>query len=268
MSTTTTQPTQIPFAPIREKLREAIEQYKQNHPENSYEYQEFSKLFDAFESKEIFKIQNINETFEKQGYENMSCGSLTLLQLAVLLDSIELVQDILKYGANVNIENQFGLQDSVLHSAAELGNAKIVQLLIDAGADIEKTNSDQQTALHSAVLGDHLEVVELLLKNNANANTQDRQGTSPLHYSAYQGNLRMSEMFVKHGVDINAKNCEGLTAIDCASTAHHSEIVEYFLNENKGIFARVCEFLVGKDQGGQEVESVPFGDDGENDSDN
>lgn len=107
VSSTATKPTKIPFEPIKKKFIEAIEKYKENHPEKTDEYEEFRKFFDAVKSEKILDIQNINETFRKQysGYAGED-GYITLLQLAVLLDSVELVQFMLEHGARANIKNK------------------------------------------------------------------------------------------------------------------------------------------------------------------
>lgn len=273
-----TQPTQIPFEPIREKLREAIEKYKENHPEKRHEYQEFNKLFDAFASEKTFDTKNIDETFNKQyEYDGVKLrlitgwyfGYYTWLKLAVLLESKELVQDMLKYGAQVDVKNLdvYRTGCTALHFAAETGNVAIFQLLIDAGANINATTSYHETPLHRAVqngnteavkillefkakvdlgdgtnstplhyaaLFDNTEAAKILLESGANPNAQTNYQTTPLHLAARKGNIEVAEMLVKYGADPNLKDKWGHTAIDKARISH-PEIAEYLSSIKDGL---------------------------------
>lgn len=68
-------------------------------------------------------------------------------------------------------------ENSPLHVAARDGHLKIVQLLIDKGADVNVTNSDGQSPLHLAVRRNNcMEMVELLVSNHADVNSIDKNG--------------------------------------------------------------------------------------------
>ena len=61
----------------------------------------------------------------------------------------------------------FDVGDTPLHSAARWGRIEIVNMLIDAGAQIDPKNALNQTPLHYAVVYQHSEVVKALLKAGA-----------------------------------------------------------------------------------------------------
>ncbi len=217
MSTTTTQPTQTPFALIEEKLRKAIEQYKKNHPKKHREYEEFSQLFDALKSEKFFDIKNINKTFDEQGcHHSIHYYHLTLLQFAVLLDSKELVQDIIGCGAKVNFQRANGLfrEGSALHFAAATGNVAIFQLLIDAGGEVNiKTWCEGETPLHHAVQHRHADMVQCLLQHGARVNEKNDSGSAPLHLAAMSGYQGIAKILLKHGAMPNEQNHLGLTPL-------------------------------------------------------
>ena len=63
-----------------------------------------------------------------------------------------------------------------LYSAANKGYLEIVKLLIENGADINKSNNDGWTPLYSAADKGHLEVVKLLIENGADINKSNNNG--------------------------------------------------------------------------------------------
>lgn len=100
--------------------------------------------------------------------------------MAASLGSPEIIRQLLKHGAAVNV--QAG-QDryTPLHLAVEDGGAESARLLIEAGADIGSVNKKLQTPLHLAALSQSIESVELLLAKGADPNVSDTDGRTPLH---------------------------------------------------------------------------------------
>ena len=79
--------------------------------------------------------------------------------------------------------------------AASSGYRDIVQLLLDAGANVDEQGADGETALHWAVTNAHAEVVETLLKAGASMAIRNEEGKTPLQsvrqiISAWSGRNR------------------------------------------------------------------------------
>ena len=72
--------------------------------------------------------------------------------------------------AGANIQGESG-DTSPLQAAAEIGNVKVVNYLLEAGADIHYTDSALQTALDYALMGEltpeHCEIARALLRHHA-----------------------------------------------------------------------------------------------------
>jgi len=65
-----------------------------------------------------------------------------------------------------------------LHSAANTGHKKVVELLLANHADVDCRTHDNSTPLQYAALGNHKDVVELLLANKADVNAMKNNGSN------------------------------------------------------------------------------------------
>jgi len=89
----------------------------------------------------------------KQGFDINTCGQLgTILHSAVQNDTPDLsfIRFLIKSGADVN--SRAGSDRTPVQEAASDGNSKVLQLLIDAGGNVE-TDSYNESPLFEAVLG-------------------------------------------------------------------------------------------------------------------
>ena len=64
-------------------------------------------------------------------------------------------------GANVNAQGEY--YNNALQAASEGGHEKVMQILLDKGADISVANADGWTPLNSVADSRHLEVIKLYL---------------------------------------------------------------------------------------------------------
>ena len=67
-----------------------------------------------------------------------------------------------------------------LHEAAEAGRTDIVQLLLDAGADVEASDKYGRTPLHTACEFGNTTTVQLLLEQGADPNARNKWDRTPL----------------------------------------------------------------------------------------
>ncbi|MGB3694723.1 MAG: ankyrin repeat domain-containing protein [Spirulinaceae cyanobacterium] len=80
------------------------------------------------------------------------------------------------------------------------GKIEMVQLLIQAGADVNAWNLDHDSnPLLMAMWSGHEDIVSLLLKAGANPNIKDNEGNSPLRLSVEEENIEMVKLLLSHG---------------------------------------------------------------------
>lgn len=94
--------------------------------------------------------------------------SETLLHLACRKELVNIIEYLLKSGANTEIQGcRIG---TPLHIAAEHGRLSAIELLLDSRANIEARDCSGNTPLHLAVAWDMLAAVHLLLDRGADIN--------------------------------------------------------------------------------------------------
>ena len=124
----------------------------------------------------------------------------------------------------VNAYSEDGFQP--LGLAAYFGHREIVEYLLKAGAEVNSPskNSLGVTPLQSAVAGGHLEITRLLLSAGASPNVRDRGGYTPLHVAANNGDTEIAHSLLFGGADSEIKSKKNETPLDMAKKSGHQEI--------------------------------------------
>lgn len=136
-------------------------------------------------------------------------------------DQHKLVALALANGADVN-EGSGYYRNTPLMQAARSGDTATVELLLQAGSDVNRRNAGGMTALSWAACANHPEVVKLLLDAGAMVNipttscgaTVDgwcRTGSTELHIAALHGSTECIPLLLAAGADIEAQDMFGRT---------------------------------------------------------
>ncbi|EZA49273.1 hypothetical protein DMN91_005335 [Ooceraea biroi] len=113
----------------------------------------------------------------------------------------------------INACNSLG--ETALHVASATGRTRMVQLLLDAAANVNvTTKSEIRTPLHLACLNEHIDAAKLLLNcATCDVNAKDCNGDTPLHVAIETGNVKLVALLVRHGVNINARNLQNVNVL-------------------------------------------------------
>ena len=120
---------------------------------------------------------------------------------------------------------------TVLFEASWGGHMKVVSLLIDAGADIDKTDYQGWTALHIASLKGHKCVAQLLIDRGADINMTDIFGQTALHVAACWGRKSMVEFLLERGSRIDTYDTKGWTPLTEAVIQGKTSMVKMLLEK-------------------------------------
>ncbi|XP_018421188.1 PREDICTED: oxysterol-binding protein-related protein 1 isoform X1 [Nanorana parkeri] len=199
------------------------------------------KLLHNARNGNLEAVQKLLENFRKgEIVVNIDCKGKsksnlgwTPLHLACYFGHKDVVEDLLKAGADIGVLNDMG--DTPLHRAAFTGRKEIVMLLLESNADTTVINGEGQTAanvaqdkevkvmleaaqrtqerkleeilLNAAREGDIATISELLNRAKPpDINCTDQMGNTPLHCAVYRGMKKCALILVKSGANVNIKN--------------------------------------------------------------
>jgi len=172
---------------------------------------------------------------------------VTPLSLACTNRSTNMVNVLLEGGANPNAMTWAG--DSVLMNCARTGTTEAVAALLAAGANPNAAeNSLGQTPLMWAAAAGHSEIVQLLIDNGADVNKtttasadklpntcricawkQSPGGFTALMYAARGGDVQAARLLLEAGADINEATAEHGNSLVLASASGHEDLALFLL---------------------------------------
>jgi ankyrin repeat protein len=112
----------------------------------------------------------------------------SLITQAALWDNVELLLDLLQEDHDINCEDSWGR--TPIHAAAVSSNSKCLQVLINAGADINRqcgTRGENKTALHLCAELGYLSNVQTLLDAQASFVIRDLNGLTAMDLASRNG---------------------------------------------------------------------------------
>ena len=114
-----------------------------------------------------------------------------------------------------------------LMQAASSDNYSIIQILLNGGADITKTDVNGNTALIIAVNLSHIEAIECLLNNpHIIINQQNNSGYTALLIALFRGRKSIIKLLLDAGADPELANYEGLTPLQAAQQTGNQEVID------------------------------------------
>lgn len=142
---------------------------------------------------------------------------------------------------NSDPENGFtalSLACAVLDTSESVEVVEVVELLLKYGANIDSVNHYGENALIIACRNSKyfhsIFVIDLLLQNNANTLHKDNNGFTALMHAASHCPLNTIKLLIKKGSDINATDNEGKSVL-MHSTKNSIDIVKYLLKKGANI---------------------------------
>ena len=148
------------------------------------------------------------------------------LHLASRSGALATVKMLVEAGADVRTTDAD--RGTCLTLAAYHGHTDTVRYLVGLPeVDLNHQDRDKCTALHFAVQKKHSEVVEVLIDAGADIDRKDALGFSPLILASVSGALATVKMLVEAGVDVRATHKGKLTCLSLAVYGGETDTVRY-----------------------------------------
>ena len=162
-------------------------------------------LVDAVRARDSATAQKLLRESPRAAVKQLGVDGTTALHWAVYNDDADMVDRLVKAGADVNARNDYGA--TPLSQAAVVGNVRVIRRLLSAGADVEAANADGQTALMVLARSSNVEAASLLLKRGAKVDAREAwRGQTALMWAAAEAQPAMVKLLVDSGADVNARS--------------------------------------------------------------
>lgn len=160
------------------------------------------------------------------------------LQAAAGQGQTEVVEELLKRGANVNALSERYSMGTAIQAATEGGQKDIVAMLLEHGADPNLGSGDDAPPIVAAAIYCQPEILNMLVDKRADVNVwgAGEEKTTPLIEAAgYIPGTDSLRKLIDAGADVNAVNAAGETALIVAAGEGDENVVEFLLNEGADI---------------------------------
>jgi ankyrin repeat protein len=132
--------------------------------------------------------------------------------------------------AVIDFRGRYGM--TPLIAAAYNGRERCVELLLEAGAQLEARDVTGWTALYCASFYNYPAVVSILLAAGAQVDSVNDLGWTPLMWAAVDGHSEVVRLLLDAGANRENKNIHGMTALGIATRFNHAEVVA-IINEHE-----------------------------------
>ena len=191
------------------------------------------------------------------GIHSLTKCRRTALYISVEQQHMDIVKQLLKYGAKINTMNSDW--NTPLNEAIRLGNLDLVRLLIDHGADpkfgstplipaleifhvplinyllkhgakAEDKNIKGDGLLHIAIQATsdpatRYKVVKALLAHGASIMKRNADKATPLHLTLHRGDVQLADLLIRSGANIYAKDSRNRSILQIAVIRNLHEVV-------------------------------------------
>jgi ankyrin repeat protein len=157
--------------------------------------------------------------------------AFTPLMRAGSLEDLKMVKLLVEAGANVNKEREHGFTAIFDYITCIKDCTPIVSYLISKGADIHHVEYNGRTPFIKIFTDAFpeeadLNLAKLLIKNGSDINHQDNEGWSAAMYSAENDTPQLLKILIEKKAKLSLKNKDGMTALDVAKENDSKECIK------------------------------------------
>ncbi|XP_070835295.1 kinase D-interacting substrate of 220 kDa B isoform X4 [Chaetodon trifascialis] len=182
-------------------------------------------LFSYVEEENLAAIKAHLDKFKD--VDSRSDNGQTPLMVAAEQGNLEIAQELIRRGANVNLDDVDCW--TALISAAKEGHIEVVRELLENNANLEHRDMGGWTALMWAAYKGRTDVAELLLEKGANPNITGQYSVYPIIWAAGRGHAEIVHLLLQHGAKVNCSDKYGTTPLIWAARKGHYDSVMHLL---------------------------------------
>lgn len=166
------------------------------------------------------------------------CNPELCLQIAIRIQSTEMIRGLISIGVDINKSSDSW--SPPLLTAAQYGNLKGLELLLENNANVRARSANSQTALHLAMSRDAkqrhetYDIICRLIEADVPVNAVDSNSRTALHSAVVQfpePDAKVLCCLIEAGVDIEAKDRNEETALSIAVKEESLTTVELLLQQ-------------------------------------
>lgn len=172
-------------------------------------------------------LELVKELIRKGADLNRKSNGKTPIFRAVEMNNLKAVALLAHHGADPSIANEDG--DIPLYHAVRNGNNVMTGILLhkskQASEDANWTNQDGDPILNLSIKADHDQITKMLLDFGADTQRTDYMENTALNLAAKQGDTELVQILLTRGADPNHRNIMGETPLITASRKGNSQTV-------------------------------------------
>jgi ankyrin repeat protein len=177
----------------------------------------YIKLFESFEPHDPYELMIIPPNKQAEMINH---------QIRKPIPNMNLVQDLIVLGANLDWQDELSQDRTPLHLAIYSHFSKIVRMLIDAGADLNVQDKHGDTPLHVAARFGEIEIAQMLIYAKADLNVQAKNGRTALHGAAELGRVEIVRMLIDAGARKDILDYKGRLPYDLADNEELKKLLK------------------------------------------
>ena len=163
--------------------------------------------------------------------DNAGCDALTA---AAAVGKPDVFFALVKAGSPVDPNSL----NTLLASAANVGDVKTVEYLLQLGASATSLGVSGESPLMAAVRSRNVDLVNLLLSKGANVDYTDSAGRTAVILAAQSGNPEIFAVIASRGVDLNTKDARGNTPMMWSIMMGHHNLALHLIEKNADVSLR------------------------------
>lgn len=169
----------------------------------------------------------------KESLDVKNADDETPLKLAVEYENFEIVEELIKFGADPSIQDTNG--NTVLHLVINHGDLRMFEMIMknveDRSSVLNQTNDEGFSPLHLCAIKNKVAEAMILVNKGANINERDRKsGRTPLFHAVEGNHHQVARKLIDFGASTTVPNFNGQIPLN----ASELNLAVDVMNQNDG----------------------------------